>query len=432
MKKSSLFFVLLCLFQLSKAVARKHKNGFESHGITTVTSFGAVGDGKIDDTQAFLNAWEAVCKGGSKGNTKLLVPSGKTFMIKPLTFAGPCKSSSISFLIRGNLVAPCYTWDVGRYPIWIRFDSINGLVVTGGGTIDGCGPVWWNIVPDRPTAMHFNNCNGLRLSKLRHLNSPRNHISLSCSEDIKVSDLNINAHFKSPNTDGIDISNCRGVDIRHSNISTGDDCIAINSGSSYINISDIFCGPGHGISIGSLGENGRFATVEEVIVKNCTLTNTDNGVRIKTYENGSGYARKISFDNINMVASKNPIIIDQNYHDTGTDGYVGFEESLDKSCHLSPAYQIQSSSNGRGVKVSNVRYSRIRGSSASDKAITLNCDAELGCADIMMDHVKIVSATSGRNLIASCNNAHGVFNDTLFFVKQKKDSLVCIPLVIRH
>lgn len=30
----------------------------------------------------------------------------------------------------------------------------------------------------------------------------------------------------------------------------GDDCIAINSGSSYINISGIACGPGHGIRYG--------------------------------------------------------------------------------------------------------------------------------------------------------------------------------------
>jgi polygalacturonase len=30
----------------------------------------------------------------------------------------------------------------------------------------------------------------------------------------------------------------------------GDDCIAINNGSSYINISGIACGPGHGIRCG--------------------------------------------------------------------------------------------------------------------------------------------------------------------------------------
>ncbi|KAF3502737.1 hypothetical protein F2Q69_00044693 [Brassica cretica] len=56
-------------------------------------------------------------------------------------------------------------------------------------------------------------------------------------------------------------------------------------------------------SVESLGKNGEFATVEEVRVKNCTLTNTTNGVRIKTYQNGLGYARKISFEDIKMVDS---------------------------------------------------------------------------------------------------------------------------------
>lgn len=51
----------------------------------------------INIFQAFLKAWEAVCKGGR--NTKILVPQGKTFMLKPLAFIGPCKSSSISFSV---------------------------------------------------------------------------------------------------------------------------------------------------------------------------------------------------------------------------------------------------------------------------------------------------------------------------------------------
>ena len=37
-------------------------------------------------------------------------------------------------------------------------------------------------------------------------------------------------------------------------------------------------------SVGSLGRNGEFASVEEVRVKNCTLSNTMNGVRIKTFQ----------------------------------------------------------------------------------------------------------------------------------------------------
>jgi len=36
------------------------------------------------------------------------------------------------------------------------------------------------------------------------------------------------------------------------------------------------------ISIGSLGRDGSYETVEEVYVKNCSFTNTTNGARIKT------------------------------------------------------------------------------------------------------------------------------------------------------
>ncbi|KAG2239310.1 hypothetical protein Bca52824_090170 [Brassica carinata] len=426
-KYSLLFLVLLCLLQVSKlglclkAKAHKGNNGLNRHGFISATSFGAVGDGKTDDTKAFLNAWKAVCNGGSRGKTNLLVPLGKTFMLKPLTFEGPCKSSSIAFLIRGNLVAPGYTWHAGNYPAWISFDSINGLVITGGGTVDGRGSVWWRNVHHRPTAMHFNNCNGLHISNLQHLNSPRNHISLSCSENISVSGLNMTAPGDSPNTDGIDISNCRGVDIRDSVISTGDDCIAINRGSSFINITGIFCGPGHGISVGSLGENGYFSAVEEVRVKNCTLSNTANGVRIKTFQNGLGFARKISFEDIKMVASENPIIIEQNYHNRGKNGEVSFEYSNSQSCHVNRFYQTLSggSGNGRGVKVSDVRYANIHGSSASCEAITMNCDADLGCVDIVMEHVDIVSAKSGHKVYASCKNVHWKYFDSLISCQKR-------------
>ena len=35
-------------------------------------------------------------------------------------------------------------------------------------------------------------------------------------------------------------------------------------------------------SVGSLGINGAFETVEEVHVRNCTFTQSQNGARIKT------------------------------------------------------------------------------------------------------------------------------------------------------
>lgn len=40
----------------------------------------------------------------------------------------------------------------------------------------------------------------------------------------------------------------------------------------------------NGYSVGSLGKDGSYATVEEVHVKNCTFQGTENGARIKTWK----------------------------------------------------------------------------------------------------------------------------------------------------
>ncbi|KAI8011372.1 Polygalacturonase-2 [Camellia lanceoleosa] len=53
------------------------------------------------------------------------------------------------------------------------------------------------------------------------------------------------------------------------------DCISIVCGSQKVQASDITCGPGHGISFGSLGSGKSVGHVSDVVV---------NGVRIKTWQ----------------------------------------------------------------------------------------------------------------------------------------------------
>ncbi|KAK2379467.1 putative polygalacturonase [Trifolium repens] len=127
----------------------------------------------------------------------------------------------------------------------------------------------------------------------------------------------------------------------------GDDCIAINNGSSFINISGIFCGPGRSISAGSLGKDKKYATVEHVYVKNCTFNGTSNGARIKTYEGGSEYARNITYEDIIVVGVKHPVIIDQYYDPRNIDNI------------------------GQAVQVSDVTYLNIHGTSIGKYAIIL-------------------------------------------------------------
>ncbi|KAJ7962869.1 Pectin lyase-like superfamily protein [Quillaja saponaria] len=365
----------------------------ETINSVSVMEYGAVGDGNTDDSPAFLKAWEEVCKSEST-NSSLTIP-GKNFLLKPVTFNGPCKSSYINVQLSGNLVAPKSKSDYKGYHLdtWLSFSNINGLVITGDGTIDGQGSVWWPnpCFGAAPKAMKFNRCYGLVLSGLRHVNSARNHITITKCDNATISKLHITAPGTSPNTDGIDIASSTGVQVHDSVIGTGDDCIAISGGSSMINITGVFCGPGHGISIGALGVHGESDIVEEVHVRNCTFEGTLTGVRIKTWQGGSGYARKIYFEEIQLNAANSPIIIDQFY------------------CPGGGGCQNKASA----VKVSDVSYKEIKGTSMTDKAINLSCDDNVSCTNIVLDHVHITAADPKKKVSSSCNNAHGRSSNTI-------------------
>jgi hypothetical protein len=66
-------------------------------------------------------------------------------------------------------------------------------------------------------------------------------------------------------------------------------------------------------SVGSLGKYPSLNGVTNVTVKGVSFTGTDNGVRIKTWQGGKGFAKGLTFENIRMDNVRNPIIIDQYY-----------------------------------------------------------------------------------------------------------------------
>ncbi|KAG6581921.1 putative polygalacturonase, partial [Cucurbita argyrosperma subsp. sororia] len=357
-----------------------------------VVHYGAAGDGKTDDSQAFLKAWMAVCKAATP--SAMLVPSSKTFLLNPVKFEGPCMSSNVGVKILGKVVPPSDVDDWKEFKVknWLWFANVSGLDIHGNGHIDGQGAGWWNRKSNgRPTALAVYDCDNLRLSGLTHINSPKSHMHIVRCNHAFISQLNILAPEDSPNTDGIDVAYSTDVKIQNCSIATGDDCIAISEGSSNIHIANIQCGPGHGISIGSLGEDGATSAVEEVRVQDCHMKGTMYGARIKTWQGGSGYARKISFRGITLDQVRNPIIINQYY------------------CNGKKDCKNETSA----VEVSDVSYQGLRGTSATKVAVKLSCSESIGCKNLAFEDIDIKSTDSDKTTQSSCSNAHGTSTNTV-------------------
>jgi len=295
--------------------------------------------------------------------------------------------------IKGDLIAPKsnHPWKAEGVNYWLQFNDINGLTVEGGGKLHGNGKYYWKEIckdlrcPTGPTSLRFNGDTNLVVREITSINSRQTHISFNGCDNVRAEGLKIKAPGDSLNTDGIHIQSTN-VLIRDTAVKTGDDCISIGGGASNIAIEKFKCGPGHGISVGSLGQSATPEIVRNVTVDGAVFKHTLNGVRIKTWQGGKGAASDFTFQNIKMIETNAPIIIDQFYcpHDSCKNKALG----------------------GAGVKISNVVFKNISGTSASEMAITLACSERVPCEGIKMENVKL----SHRKKPAKglCKNARGI------------------------
>ncbi|KAJ4758164.1 Pectin lyase-like superfamily protein [Rhynchospora pubera] len=364
-----------------------------SNNVFDVRSNGAVGDGKTDDTKAFKVAWDLACN--KTGQAKILVPKG-SFLLNPTEFQGPCQNNLI-FQVDGNIIAQedPKSWPSG-IDSWLVFNRVDGLTVQGGGFLDGKGENWWSCKScNRPVALRFRTCKSLRLlgsggSKLSVKNSPYFHVVIDQEcQNVTVDSISIVSPSTSPNTDGIHIAS-KDIFISNSNISNGDDCISLANGSENIQIDNLDCRDGHGISIGSLGKDNSEETVKNISVTNCYITNSQNGVRIKTWATGSGLVSNVKFDHIDMNEVSNPIIIDQFY------------------C---PHNNCNNNNGNSELLISDVTYSNIKGTyNTGTPAVYLNCSKKMPCVNITIVDVQL----EGKTTVSSvCENASGCLGEKI-------------------
>ncbi|XP_065854226.1 exopolygalacturonase-like [Euphorbia lathyris] len=381
-------FLLLLGSIVEAAIPEKH--------VIDITKYGGKASQTSNINQALLNAWKEAC--GSPSYSEILIPIGN-YLLGEIDLAGPCKAP-IVLVIKGNLKAPS-SLEAHTGDYWIRVGHVNNFTITGGGTLNGDGSRAWkqNICQKDP------NCKNLPITlrldyvengiveNIKSVDSKNFHFNLLECRNVTIRRVIIQAPAMSPNTDGIHMGRCEGINIESTKIGTGDDCISIGDGSSRIKIVDVSCGPGHGISIGSLGKYKNEEPVTGVLFKRCVINNADNGVRIKTWPGMyKSIASDMVFEDITMNNVSNPILIDQMYC---------------PSNHCNK--QTQSN-----VKLSKISFRNIRGTSFTPKAIQLICSKQYPCEEVDLGGINLqyVGKAPGR-AIAECVNIKPKFTGSV-------------------
>ncbi|XP_062104831.1 exopolygalacturonase-like [Humulus lupulus] len=357
--------------------------------IFDVKTFGAKGDGRTDDSQAIGKAWNKACT--SPKPSRVLISKG-TYIVGSFVFQGPCMASPISVDVQGTLQAPVNPNQLLTKNSWIAFQNLNNLRVFGGGVFDGQGALAWS----QNSCAKLKRCSGSLamnigitgvtnsvINNITSLNSKLFHMNVLGCNNVTLKKIKIIAPEQSLNTDGIHVGRSTNVNIIDTNIKTGDDCLSFGDGSQQITVERVTCGPGHGISIGSLGKYPNEQPVKGITVKNCTLTNTQNGVRVKTWPASPiGVASDMNFDDIVMKNVGNPILIDQ---------------------HYCPYNQCKDKIPSR-IKISNVMFKNIRGTSTTQTAVKIACSAGVPCQNVAISNVNLKFNGVGGPAVSECSN----------------------------
>jgi len=300
-----------------------------------VRQYGAKGDGKTLDTEAIQKALDEC---GQTGGGIVQFPPG-TYLSKPIVL----QSKTILQLDEGaKLQATTNHADFMKTPgdwlsarggsdfiPFISGKDLTDVTITGKGTIDGSGEVWWGPAEEarrkksgytlpRPNLIILTRCKNVKITSVTIQNAPKFHLVPTDCEDVVIEGVIFKAPADSPNTDAIDPSVSRRVLISRCIIDVGDDNVAIKSGKKMngrefacedITVSDCVFLHGHGMSIGSETVGG----VRNLTVQRCTFENTDNGLRIKSYRGRGGLVENITYSDITMKNVTVPISISGYY-----------------------------------------------------------------------------------------------------------------------
>jgi polygalacturonase len=288
-----------------------------------ITDYGAKGDGTTYCTDAIKKAISA-CSAAGGGMVE--VPAGK-YLTGPFTLASSLDfhlDDGATILISDKMTD--YKLVNNRYENCIQGDNLHDLSITGKGTIDGQGTIWWNGIgrrgapansPHRPYMILLNRCQRVLVKDVTLANSPMFHLVPQACQNLTIDGITISSPEDAHNTDGIDPSGWNIV-IKNCTIDTGDDHIAVKPviqieegkpSCQNILVADCTFKHGHGMSVGGQTNGG----LHNMVVRNCTFDGADAGIRLKASRSAGGQVDDLHYHDIKMTNTKIAIDISSYY-----------------------------------------------------------------------------------------------------------------------
>ncbi|KAG8911072.1 hypothetical protein FRC00_007119, partial [Tulasnella sp. 408] len=267
------------------------------------------------------------------------VDAGKTFLLN--------LAAGTTVNVLGDVTFGVSNWAGPLFQIAGSNIYFNG----NGHTFNGQGPSYWDGLggtgTTKPKFLRITATG--TFTNLKVLNSPINTFSVGTDGPLTISKITIddslgdepnsNSAGKAAghNTDGFDVGS-HNLLITDCVVMNQDDCLAVNKGTN-ITFQNNKCSGGHGISIGSISSD---AVVNGVYIIGNTVTDSDNGLRIKTKADATGATVSGIYYTGNTVSTihKYGVLIDQSYPSTlGTPG-TGVLVSVSRRLMQNPDVQF--------------------------------------------------------------------------------------------
>ncbi|KAF2105136.1 glycoside hydrolase family 28 protein [Rhizodiscina lignyota] len=282
------------------------------------------------------------------------------------------------------------------------------IKIHGSGTLNGNGQRWYNefagseiLDPDntflRPVLFLTDNATNVEVSGIHFLNSPCWNNFFVRTKNIKFDGVRFdatsnNASALPKNTDGFDSYNVDGLTVLNTEVNVGDDCFSPKPNTTNIHVENLWCNGTHGVSMGSIGQYpGVLDYISNAYIKNVTLLNGQNGARLKAWAGpnvGYGYISNITYEDIHIENTDNPIVLDQCYFDLNA-----------TTCAANPSK----------VNITDINFINVNGTSSGAEGkvvVDLTCSPGATCEGIHLENIDLTSPAGSPPEIV-CSNING-------------------------